>query len=261
MKFRSWAWLIAFASLQAPADDSIMDVVTLQNRPATEIDALIRPMLDADDRIVADGFSLIIKARAERMEDIRRLIRQLDKRQQNLVISVMQDSYVSAEALNAQAAVRISNKTAEMRGFVADTRDLDELQTTQKIRTREGEPAHIRAGQVRTVDQIVGYGYPYGNVIVGTQPVEATTGFAVVPRLTDDQGVMIDIAPWSDRFLNNGALAIHDAQTSIRARLGEWVEIASSKHDSSNRDHGFNSFNATTDTGARYILIKVDLND
>ncbi|PPD22556.1 MAG: type II and III secretion system protein [Methylomonas sp.] len=261
MKSRRWVWLLAWAVSQVMASETVMDIIATQNRPASEVAALIQPMLEADDRIVADGFNLIIRAPAERIEAIRQLVQQIDKRQRNLVITVLQDSHNSADELNARAAIGLSGQGVQMRGFVADTRDIDQLRTTQHIRTLEGQAAHIRVGQVRMVDRVGIQGFPFLHAIPGGQPVEASTGFAVVPRLSGTQDVMIHIAPWSDRFMSNGALAIQSAQTSLRIRLGDWVELGGSGQQTSSQNQGLDGFNATTDIGARYILIKVDLAD
>ncbi len=94
-----------------------------------------------------------------------------------------------------------------------------------------------------------------------TQMQQASSGFAVIPRLTDDHEVMIAIEPWSDRFLNNGAITGHSTTTSIRARLGEWVEIAGIDSAAQNNGRGFNGLNYSTQDNQLRILIKVDLAD
>ncbi len=54
--------------------------------------------------------------------------------------------------------------------------------------------------------------------------IEATTGFEVTPRLVGQQ-VELDVAPWSDRFNNQGQIETQGANTTIRVNLGEWVDL------------------------------------
>jgi hypothetical protein len=43
------------------ADDRVMEIITLQNRPAAEIQPALTPLLDATDVVSASGFDLIVK--------------------------------------------------------------------------------------------------------------------------------------------------------------------------------------------------------
>ncbi len=65
-----------------------LHVIELEHRPATEIQALIAPLLVPGDRVIASGFKLIIKAPPQRIAEIEALIAELDAIQENLLISV-----------------------------------------------------------------------------------------------------------------------------------------------------------------------------
>lgn len=261
MKFNLWLLLLAFSGM-APADDTVMEVIPLYNRPAAEIQPLLAPLLEETDRIIDNGSSLIVKTTPARLESIQELIRKLDVRLGNLVISVLQSSNKTAAELNAEAGIAISPSAIRMRGMVGDTRDLRTEQSTQMIRTLEGQAAHIKVGEVRPVQDITAYdsGYGYSSGSTTTQMVEATTGFAVTPRLAGQQ-VMLDIEPWSDRFRHGNRIETQGASTSLRANLGEWVEIGGSDTDRSMHSHGFNSFNQSSRENTLRILIKVDRAD
>ncbi|WP_230874720.1 type II and III secretion system protein [Methylomonas sp. LL1] len=248
---------------QVIADDSVMEVLELRNRPASEIQPLLLPLLEAGEVVNGNGFNLIVKTNPERMQTLRGLVKQLDTRLHNLTISVLQSSHRSAEQLNAEAAIAISRSTTRMQGMVGDTSDLDSRQTAQQLRTLEGQAAHIQVGAVRPVQNITVYdsGYGYPGVASSTQMQEASSGFAATPRLIGNDQVMIEIAPWSDRFLTNGGLETQNIQTSVRARLGEWIEIGGSgiREDSDSR--GMNGLNVGTGKHELRILIKVERAD
>lgn len=262
MKFKAvWLALAVLAGQTARAEEPVMEVIPLANRPAAEILPLLAPLLDAEDRVVDNGSSLIVRTSPDRLATIQSLVRKLDARLSNLVVSVLQTSSKTAAELNAEAAIAVSPDAIRMRGMAGNTADLENRQQHQQLRTLEGQPAIIRTGEVRPVDNYNVYQYGYGATVYNnTQLVEATTGFAVTPRLIGRQ-VIIDVAPWSDRFGQNGQLDTQSAQTSIRANLGEWVEIAGNVDDENSRHSGFNSFNHATQHNRLRILVKVETTD
>lgn len=247
----------------APAAETVMEVVPLQNRPANEIQPLLQPLLEEGEAVIDNGFGLIVKSSPQRLESIRSLIAQLDTRLRNLTISVLRSSQKTAAEMNAEAAVAISNDGIRMQGMAGNSRQLSDSRSVQQLRTLEGRAAHIEAGQQRPVENVTVYdsGYGYPAVSTTTQMRQATTGFAVMPRLVGEREVMIDIQPWSDRFLHNGAIASQNASTSVRAKLGEWVEIAGSDSTRQTDQHGYNGLNYSSRSNELRILIKVDLEE
>lgn len=247
----------------ANADESLLEVITLQNRPAAEVQALLAPLLETNEAVNSDGFNLIVKSSPDRMDSIRKLIAQLDSRRRNLLISVLQNSHKTAEQLNAEAAIALSPDSLRMRGMAGDTRNIDRRNTLQTLRALEGQAAHIQAGNIRAVENIGIYGDPYGytGITSNTYMREASTGFAVIPRLTGTDEVIIDIAPWSERFTHNHGMESRHLQTSLRARLGEWLEIGGASEQRQTDRQGFKGFNYSTRKRDQGILIKIDLAD
>lgn len=246
------------------AEDTIVEIIGLQNRPAAEIQELLTPMLENGEAVTGNGFDLIVKSRPERLESIRKLTRQLDRRQHNLIISVLQNSHKSAAQLNAQATLQASPSSIQMQGMIGDTRNIDSQRNMQQLRTLEGQAAHIQIGTVRPIENVTVYdsGYGYPGAVTNTQMQEASSGFAATPRLTGSQDVIIDISPWSDRFLNRASLQTQDIQSTIRARLGEWVELAGvSQQQQAEHHDSFQGLNHSTHNQDNYTLIKVDMAD
>jgi type II secretory pathway component GspD/PulD (secretin) len=264
---RLYGWLaglgLLFFQCLAQADDSVIEMIALHNRPAAEIQPLLAPMLEANEAVSGDGFNLIIKTSPQRLDTFRSLIDQLDSRLHNLLISVMQNSHQTADQLNAEAAIQLSRQSIRMRGMSGDTRNIDQQRTTQQLRTLEGQAAHIQAGNIRPVENFSFYGTPYGysGITSNTYMQEASTGFAVVPRLIGNNEVMVDIEPWSDRFTNNGTLETRNLRTSIRGRLGEWLEIGGARDQRQTDRQGFNGLNYSTRNRNQGTLIKIDLAD
>jgi type II secretory pathway component GspD/PulD (secretin) len=151
-----------------------------------------------------------------------------------------------------------------MQGMIGDTRDIDSQRNLQQLRTLEGQAAHIQVGTIRPIENVTVYdaGYGYPGAISTTHMQEASSGFAAIPRLTNNQEIILDISPWSDRFLNRASLETQDIQSTIRAQLGEWVELGNvSQHQQSDRHNDFQGLNQSTRNQVNYTLIKVDLAD
>ena len=98
--------------------DSVVEVVPVYNRPASEIQPLLLPLLESSDRIVANGDSLIVKTLPGRLQEITTLIRKLDNPLNNLLISVIQSRDTTAEQLNAETGfdIHVPNQNSSQLG-------------------------------------------------------------------------------------------------------------------------------------------------
>ncbi|MGZ8193783.1 MAG: hypothetical protein ACXWTW_09560, partial [Methylobacter sp.] len=126
----------------------------------------------------------------------------------------------------------------------------------------EGNTAYIKAGNkypiTTTQTYYSGYGYP--DVSTNTEFIDATTGFAVTPRLAGEQAVL-DISPWSDRINTRNQIQTQNAQSTLRINLGEWIELGGI--DENSQSSGNRNFSRIWQTGESTlrILIKVDKTD
>jgi hypothetical protein len=206
--------------------ESIIEVIPLNYRPASEILPLLAPLLGNTAQLIDNGSNILVKTTPDRLAEIKSIVKQLDKRQTNLVITVIQSRQTSADELNAAAGIRLhaaiddpSKSGGRIIGHIYQTQDKDADQNTQTIRTLEGVAAHIKAGNVYPRQNFSGYGYP-----TTTEYTEATTGFEVIPRLVGQQ-VILSVSPWSDKMNGRGQIETQNAQSTIRVNLGEWVEL------------------------------------
>lgn len=254
------AWLPATVASQ----ELVLEVIQLSNRPADEVVDLIRPFLDPRGTAVASGTKLIVKTSLENLVEVLQLIDQLDKRLAQFRISVLQSSRVSLAELNAEADVygEVSNRGggASARGHLYQSDSKTDGEITQELRTMEGKAAHIQVGQAFPIPTYTTPGYgevPYPSGGIGYQ--EATTGFAVVPRMAGEE-VLLEVSPWSDRFSRLGGGVVHtqSAHTTIRAPLGRWVNFGGQDNSETGYASGILSRTERTNKDALNIYIKVD---
>ncbi|MDO9423809.1 MAG: hypothetical protein Q7T40_06420 [Methylobacter sp.] len=241
------------------AADTIIEVIPLSNRPAFEILPLLVPLLGNTAQLIDNGSNLLVKTTPDKLAEIKSIVKQLDVRQSNLIITVMQSKQTTADELNATARVQLnvpvddpSRFGGRIGGHLYQTQEKNADQNTQTIRTMEGVPAHIKAGNVYPSQYSSSYGYS-----TATEFTEATTGFAVVPRLAGQQ-VILSVSPWSDKLNNRGRIEVQNAQSTLRINLGEWVELGGVGENSNSSSSG--AFVNTRQVGESRmrILVKVD---
>ncbi|MGR8934314.1 MAG: secretin N-terminal domain-containing protein [Gammaproteobacteria bacterium] len=251
------------------AQDSVLEIITLQNRPAEEVQTLLAPLLEASERVAADGANLIVRAPPERLAQIKALVEQLDAKLHNLLITVVQSEKLSADELNAGADIRLNiplNKPSDISGRIqgryAERQSRGGTDNTQTLRTLEGRTAYIQTGQSRPVQNITIYnaGSGYPAAVGSTTLIEATTGFAVTPYISGN-AVIMTVSPWSGRLQNRGAIATQSASTQLSAKLGEWIELGAVRQTGQfRRDAPLAQRHEIRNSDLR-ILVKVDLID
>jgi len=261
------------------AAETIIEVITLYNRPASEIQPLISLMLEDTDRVMADGSNLIVKTTPERLNEIKKFINNLDTRLNNLIITVIQSRHTTAEELNAAARVNLnipiddlSKSSGRITGHYDRAKIQNANESTQTIRTLEGNSAYITVGKTYPIQNVqiynsgygYGYGYGYPAVSTSTEFIDATTGFAVTPRLTEqhpisgEQQVILDVSPWSDNVNVQGQIESQNVQSTIKINLGQWVELGGIDEESHSSANGNLATIRQTNQNRAHILVKVD---
>jgi len=257
---------LALSSLAAPAAETTIEVIPLLNRSASEIQPLLSPLLEYTDWVGADGSNLLVRATPGRLAQIRTLIDKLDTPQHNLVITVIQSNHTTADRLNAAARVQMNSpvtkrttSSVNMNSHYYQTQDNNANESTQTIRTLEGNTAYIKTGSNYPVQNVQLYSgaYGYPGVSTGTEFIPATTGFAVTPRLAG-QEVILDIAPWSDNMNARGQIETRGAQAKIKVNLGEWIELGAAGENSRADINTRPAHIWQAGENSLHILVKVD---
>jgi type II secretory pathway component GspD/PulD (secretin) len=260
--------LLIFMLLSAKlalAEQTVIEVIPLANRPASEIQPLLEPLLEYTDHVVANGSNLVVKTTPKRLTEIKALASELDTRLNNLIITVIQSRHLTADELNATARVEIggpiddpSKARASVYGHYYQNRNQHADESTQTIRTLEGNTAYIQAGSTYPTKNIQIYDSGYGPTVSSTTDlIGTTTGFAVTPRLAGEQAIL-DVSPWSDKLNARGQIETQGAQTTIRVKLGKWVELGGINEETQSSGSGTLSRTRQAGQDRLRILVKVD---
>lgn len=235
---------LILAPIIAAADEA--RILYLKHRPAEEIIPIIRPLLGPNDLLSGTDYRLIIRAPDAKLEEIERVLGQIDVARRQLRITVRQgvsaddaagSQSLSGETRIGQARVTLPEKPGGDRGLVVQKNELQygtgnrttsaDNVITQTVLTQDGQRAYIRLGQsLPHVQKILALGRGQLVITEGIEMQDVTTGFAVVPHVHGN-GVRIEITPKLSTLQDpsTGLANLQELSTTIEAKLGEWIDL------------------------------------
>jgi type II secretory pathway component GspD/PulD (secretin) len=256
--------------------DYPIEVIELQSRTLEEVIPVIRPLLGPNDSVTGMGNNLVLKAPTERIQQVRRLLVQLDRPPQRLLITVGNQGDVtgSSRGYNSSADIRVGDGQISIN---SPGKPVDETSarirlhdnTTQRsstagyqVQALEGRPAYINSGvrvPVSGVERYYHNGIPYERRT--TQLQDVGSGFFVVPRLQGDS-VMLEILQHDDRLGRaRGVVSTQSTGTVVRGRLGEWLNLGGIDTHADSSEGGLGRSLSSQNSEIRQISVKVDCLD
>jgi type II secretory pathway component GspD/PulD (secretin) len=89
---------------------------------------------------------------------------------------------------------------------------------------------------------------------------DITSGFYVTPRLIGNNSVSLQVQPHY-RSINEeraGTIDVQESDTTVEARLGEWIQIGGIDTDASSKDSGILNTSRSSKNIRSDVFIKVD---
>ncbi|MFN0313891.1 MAG: secretin N-terminal domain-containing protein [Burkholderiales bacterium] len=232
-----YGWLILLWSAAVLAAGLEVSVLSLHYRSAEEVIPLLRPLLDGQSVVTGMNNRLVVKATPQQLHEIKEVLRAIDVRPRQLVISVRQASSaeLEEEALsvgvrtkagrNAEVVVGDAPKREGVRVRARNARSTNADRAEQTVRVMEGRAALIQVGEAAPVRTQTLTQTPNGQRITrSTQYQTAARGFRVTPRITGDR-VTLEIVAADDRFNEGGSTNVQRVATTASGTLGQWIEI------------------------------------
>ena len=225
-----------------------LEVIDLRHATAEQVLPALRPLLEPGGVLTGQRSQLIVRTSPRNLAELRRALQALDRPARRLTISVRFESAGSAERSAVEVDARISNRGSRVEAGVSDARSASGERVDQRLQVLEGGRAVIAAGSSRPLQ-----------LRDGVLVQDIATGFEVVPRLAGDS-VILEIAPQREAAgtLTHGSVQVQRASSTIRARLGEWVELAGIDEVSSREERGVLSRTRRGAGSSRRIWVKVD---
>lgn len=275
--------LICFFMLPsiAPAEPTVLEVIPLKHRTTDEVIPAIRPFLDKQGALSGMQGQLIIRTTPSNLQEIKRLLDNIDTLPRRLKITVKQDVDSATERrlreLSGSVGAGGARVTApgssggslviegvrgddSLKARVLNTQSLENDKNTQHLQVLEGNRAFIRIGQSLPIPERSVFLTPQGvRVIESTQFRDATTGFYVLPRINGDR-VTLEVSPQRDTPNNQfpGSVNIQHIVTSVSGRLGEWIDLGGVGQNKTDQTSAIGSRSITTTGEQRTVLIRVE---
>jgi type II secretory pathway component GspD/PulD (secretin) len=269
--------LILFSSFLHAAE---LQIIHLNYRSAEEIIPLVRPLIDNKAVVTGSDYKLIVRASPQQINDIKILLKELDRPLQQLIISVRQDRQFTGENARHGVAGSIGNDKSRLQfgrparpgGLNMQYRNDDDIlqantrqrdvaiddNVSQQVRTISGQPAYITIGQSRPVPQqqtIV-----HRDQVIQTQNTyyqDSITGFYVTPRVHGEQ-VILQIYTQRQQPIDY-RVESSQISTSVQGKLGEWIALGGSDENSNQSGSGLFQKNNRSSNDLRNVSVRVTL--
>lgn len=247
-----------------------LETIQLQHRTADEVIGILQPMVAKGGSLSGTGYKLFVKTTPDNLEQIRKMIADIDTAPTQLLVSVSLDRAVMEENAGVSARVRVEGPHAQ-RGnepdaanpkIKYDARMFERAQTertpqVQQVRVSEGLWATIQTGQAIPIASRTQN--PDGTVTETYTYTAVASGFQVLPRVSGDT-VTLHIRPraQSPNAAGGGVYNTTEVETTVSGKLGHWIPLGSV--DNSQQRSGSGIVYSTRERGdeSNQIYVKVE---
>lgn len=252
------ALLVALSS--AWAEETVVEVIAVRNRPAEDLVGVLVPLAGPDGVVTAAGGRLVVKATPSALAQIKQVLNGLDVPPRALWITVKQSADRSAATTTAQASgsVTAGGRTRTVvTGAFARGAAQESGANTERLQVLEGSRAFIRTGRAVPVTRAQVAPAGGAPAVVGTAYQEADTGFYVVPRVAGER-VTLEISATADKLDDRGEVDFQRVETTVSGRLGEWLSVGAITRRRQGRSSGILSEDSARSAEERTVLLKVE---
>ena len=234
--------LLLWAAVPALAQGTL-EVIQLRHATAEQVLPALRPLLEPGGVLTGQRNQLIVRTSPRNLEELRRALAAIDAPARRLEILVRFDSAGASERSEVGVDADVSRQSSRVVVRAGEARSSAGERIDQRVRVLEGGRATIAQGT----------SFPLRHRD-GVDIRETATGFEVVPRLAGSM-VILEVAPQRQSLGSRpGSVDSTRAATTVRARLGEWVELAGVDTG----QEGFGPGARRRDTASRRIWVRVD---
>jgi type II secretory pathway component GspD/PulD (secretin) len=264
------------------ADSMEIEVIDLQHRPAQEVVPLVSPFVVKGGSITGTDFRLIVKSTPENIDQIRKLVSEVDTALRQLVLYISTDAAAVRAQQQAGVSGRVGNEHVQIKAGKAGENNKtivvesgksvhggasaefssssagQQEPAAQKIRVQEGQWAVIRTGKAIPIAQRTTN--PDGTVTQTITYRNVTTGFKVKPQV-NGQLVNLHVMPEqaSVNESGTGAINVSGLETTVHTRLDQWVELGGSVEGSQQQQRGITYSSSSQAEQQQRVFVKVVL--
>lgn len=229
-----------------------LEVVELQHRSAEELLPLIRPHLPPDGSASGQGYQLILKAEQADLAALQQLLRDLDRPQRSVLLTLRHGGTGSAQ----DGQVGIAGRRSHGQVRISRSDSAHSERGEQQIRGLEGRPMRIDNQTLLPVqERLVWMGRSGAGSQTQTHHLELEGGLYALARL---QGDWAEIEIMVQERSASAPLHSRRVLTTVSGRLGEWIALASLDNSRQDSDRGiiYRSQGAREQAGTLWVRVQ-----
>ena len=263
-----------------------LDIIPLKHRTTDQVLPALQPLVGEDAALSGANNRIFIRADAATRLAVRQAIDAIDTPLRSLMISVRHDNDDSIRREGAAVSGNVrgggvsvgaaddgegaGEGGAVIEGRSGDSRVATRVWSTrgnsadrlsQRVQVVEGGSAFIQVGSSIPVPftQIIA-GPRGGAISQGTEYRDIGSGFYALPRVNGDQ-VTLDISPQKESLSETQYGEIRTARlvSTVRGRLGEWMELGGSGYSEQIDQRGITRYGTRDAQSQRRLWVKVDV--
>ncbi len=249
-----------------------MQIFDLHFRRADEVIPVLQPLLDPGDALTGTDDKLFVRAGPAALARIVQALEVVDRPQRQLLITVGQGRVTELAAADVRGSATVSSGDVSVgvnrppgtdtsaQIVVAGRRQQADLHNVSSVRAIEGMEAYVAVGQqIPFTSTDVAQGWGGAVVQTSTTYRDVSTGFYAIARLNGDL-VTLSISPRQQSYDRALGGTIHTAGTdsTVMARLGEWVELGAVRESGSSSGGGLLAWGRHTEQSQYSVWLKVD---
>ncbi|HKQ15556.1 MAG TPA: secretin N-terminal domain-containing protein [Steroidobacteraceae bacterium] len=253
-----WAWvLISVYLIACPVLAQSLEVIDLKYRTAAEVIPVLQPLVEQGGALTGQDYKLFVRASPANVQQLRAALAQIDRKPNQLLVSVRRSTQQEVERERAQASAVVSNRGSAVAVNATSSNARDRNDGVASVQVIEGNSAFISTGSdvpIVTAAAARGGHRPFAGAV--TEYRNLSSGFEVTPRVNGTQ-VVLDIAQQDERVVN-GTVQTQHLTTQASGPLGEWIRLGGVDETASTHQSGILSRQYSTQSDAREVWIKVD---
>lgn len=265
--------LLSLLLASAAALAQQMQVIELHYRRADQVIPVLQPLLEPGDALTGLDDKLFVRAGPAAMARVLQAIEAVDRPQRQLLITVGQGTVTGVDAAELRGAVtatsggvsagvnRPPGSGTSAQAIAAARRQQANMHDVSSVRAIEGMEAYIAVGQqvpFTTTQAMPGRDGPV--VTQSTTYRDVSTGFYATVRLDGDSAT-ISISPRQQAYdrARGGTIYTAGADSTVTARVGEWVELGAVRESGSASDVGLLVWGRHTSQSQYSAWLKVEV--
>lgn len=216
-----------------------MQVIELHHATAAQALPVLEPLLDPGDAITGVDDKLFVRAGPAALERVQAALAVIDRQPRELVITVAQGTLLAGDVAAARGSATVSAGDASAQVVVLASGRQLRLDNQSSVRAVEGMEAWISTGRSVPYTTTWREPGPGGTVQRSTTYQGVDSGFYALARVNGDV-VTLEISARQQSLApgRSGEARTAGANSVVRARLGEWVQLGASRTGGEASDAG-----------------------